>query len=182
MSWAKSFHRLIVSLWTAPSWEMMRGTITAIATFVSLVSLVVHSRYLSSFSLKALFILSVDVTFTSTTTFFELSPESLLGHTRSGFSLAPLTRPFSFHSSDLKCSVPMVISSCAFFSDFRSSQSRSWVAYPLYVKMLFRMMFTTMSWRALFSHDTFLQQMTICLAFSGYPVMLNQHLVSVFFF
>ena len=64
------FHRQTVSRLTATSLEMMRGTITAITTFFSLVSLVAHSRYFSSFSLKASFSLSVDVIFTSTTTFF----------------------------------------------------------------------------------------------------------------
>ena len=77
----------------------------------SLVSLVAHSRYFSSFSLKALLILSVDVIFTSTTTFFHSPPDTRRSHTRSGFSLAPVSRPLSFHSSDRHCSVPMVISS-----------------------------------------------------------------------
>ena len=56
------------------------GTITAFTTFVSLVSCVAHSRYLSSFSLKASFILSVDVTFTSTTTFRQASSVSSQPH------------------------------------------------------------------------------------------------------
>ena len=45
------------------------GHINTWTTFFSRVSLVVHSRFLSSFSLKASFILSVDVTFTTKTTF-----------------------------------------------------------------------------------------------------------------
>ena len=77
----------------------------ALATFFSRVSLVAHSWYFSSFSLNALFESSVDVTFTSTTTFLQ-SPASRRSHTRSGFSLAPGTRPFPFHSSDRRCSVP----------------------------------------------------------------------------
>ena len=97
---AKSFHRLTESLWTAPSWEMTRGTITALATFFSRVSRVAHSRYFSSFSLKDSFSLSVDVIFTSTTTFFHSPTESRRSHTRSGFNLAPATRPLPFHSSD----------------------------------------------------------------------------------
>ena len=67
------------------------GTITPFATFFSLVSVVVHCLYLSSISLNALFKSSVDVTFTSTTTFRHSSPGSLLNHTRSGFSFAPAT-------------------------------------------------------------------------------------------
>ena len=55
-----------------PSWDMMRGTITTFETFFSQVSRVAHSRYLSSFSRKASFSLSVNVTFTSTTTFSSL--------------------------------------------------------------------------------------------------------------
>ena len=42
MSCAKSFRLFTVSLWTAPSWDRMRGTITAITTFFSLVSCVAH--------------------------------------------------------------------------------------------------------------------------------------------
>ena len=45
VSGAKLFHRLTVSLWTAPSWEMMRGTITALDAFFSLVSCVAHTLY-----------------------------------------------------------------------------------------------------------------------------------------
>ena len=63
------FHLLMVSLWTAPSWDMMRGTITTFETFFSLVSRFAVYRNLQSVSLKGPFILSVDVIFTSTTTF-----------------------------------------------------------------------------------------------------------------
>ena len=37
--------------------------------------------------MKALFILTVDVTFTTTTTFLQWSPESHRSHTRSGFNI-----------------------------------------------------------------------------------------------
>ena len=50
MSGAKSFHHLMVSLWNVPSWEMMRGTITALTTLFSIVSFVAHTLYLSPFS------------------------------------------------------------------------------------------------------------------------------------
>ena len=60
------FDRLLVD---APSWEMMRGTITAFQTFFSRVSCTFHVLYVSSFSLNALAISSDDVTLTSTTTF-----------------------------------------------------------------------------------------------------------------
>ena len=63
MSGAMSFHCLTVSLWTAPSCETMRGTMTAIATFFSLVSFKAQSRVLSSFSMNTLFLWAVDVTF-----------------------------------------------------------------------------------------------------------------------
>ena len=80
--------------------------------------MVAHTRYFSSFSKKASFILSVDATFTSTTTLLHSSPESQRSHTRSGLSLAPATRPLPFHSSDSGCSVPTVISSRAVLTVF----------------------------------------------------------------
>ena len=71
------------------------GTITAFTTFFSIVSFVANSLYLTSFFLTALFMLLVDVTFTATTTFLQSPPASRRSHARSGFSLAPATRPFA---------------------------------------------------------------------------------------
>ena len=104
---------------------------TTITALSSRVSLVAQSWYFSSFSLQASFILSVDVIFTSTTNFRHSSPETRRGHTRSGFSFAPATQPFSFNSSDRQCSIPMVISSLAVFTIFLSSNFCSLVVNPL---------------------------------------------------
>ena len=58
--WGKVLPSLDCVFVEAPSWEMMRGTITAIATLLSRVSFVAHTRYFSSFSLKESFVLHVD--------------------------------------------------------------------------------------------------------------------------
>ena len=81
-------------------------------------------------SRNASFILSVDVTFTSTT-FLQISSESRRSHTMSGLSLAPATRPFHFHSSDSRCSFLTVISPRAVLTVFRYSHFCSWEISPL---------------------------------------------------
>ena len=154
ISLEKSFHVSTLSLWTAlmGNDQGHNHHIFHVSSRVSCVA----TRYLSSFSLKASFILSVGVTFISTTAFHHWSSESRCSHTRSGFIFAPGKRTFSFHPSDNQCSVPMVISSRDIPTIFQSSHFCSRVINPLRVRMLLSRIFTTVSCRTLISHVTFI--------------------------
>ena len=108
--------------------------------------------------------LSVEVTFKSTTAFLQSPAESRRSHARSSFHFAHATRLLFFHSPDLKSSVPTVILSLEVITIFLSTHFCALEISPLWAWMFFKRMFQVMSLRASFSQDTFLQQLTTCFA------------------
>ena len=139
MSGAKFFHRLTESLWTAPSWETMRGTITTFETLFSRVSRVARSLYLSFFSLKALLVHVVSRRYFHVDDHLSIVASRVMTEPHQvGLQLWSCHIPSPFHPSDLGRSVPTVISSRLVRAILMSSHFCSWSISPLSTRMLLR--------------------------------------------
>ena len=93
-----------------------------------------------------------------------------------------MTRPFSFKYLDRQCSVPRVISPRAVHAIFWFSNFCPWEINPLCLRLLFRKMFTALSWRLLVSAAHPLATAHNSFSVNYIPVLLPRHLVSAFLF